>query len=64
VLHDDSAKALRQAADDAQRMRDGLLRVFARCEIWSAEDIRANVADLLDMTVKAVQADIDQTGGK
>ena len=61
VLHDDSAKALRQAADDMEKMREGLLRIFARCENWSADDTRANVADMLGMTVKEVQAEIDST---
>ena len=42
-----------------KRMRDGLLRIFARCAGWSAEDVKANVADLLGMTVQEVQAEID-----
>ena len=59
VLHDESAKAIRQATDDMKRMRDGLLRIFARAPDWSAEDVKANVADLLGMTVQEVQAEID-----
>lgn len=61
VLHDESAKALRQAADDLKRMRDGLLHIFARCDDWSVVDVQANVADLLGMTVAEVQAEIDTT---
>ena len=61
VLHEESAKALRQAADDAQRIRDGLLRIFARAPDWSGECVQANVADLLGMTVADVQAEIDTT---
>jgi len=59
VLHDESAKAIRQAADDMKRMRDGLLRIFARAPDWSGECVQANVADLLGMTVQEVQAEID-----
>jgi len=59
VLHDESAKALHQAAGGLERIRGGLLRIFARCDGWSAEDVKANVADLLGMTVQEVQAEID-----
>ncbi len=58
-LHNDSAKDLRQAADDAQRIRDGLLRIFARAPDWSGECTQANLADLLGMTVREVQDEIN-----
>jgi hypothetical protein len=61
VLHDDSQKALRQAACDITRLCDGLLRIFARCGDWSADDVRANVADLLRMSVKDAQDQIQGT---
>lgn len=50
-LHKESAETFRKAAGEIGEYRDGLLRIFARCEDWSAADLRANVADLLGLGV-------------
>lgn len=50
-------------ADNLARWREGLLRIFARAPDWSGECAQANVSDLLGMTVKEVQDEIDSTNG-
>lgn len=50
-------------ADNLARWREGLLRIFARAPDWSGECVQANVSDLLGMTVKEVQDEIDSTNG-
>jgi hypothetical protein len=43
---------------DNRNTRGKLLRIFARCENWSAEDVRANVADVLGITIKQAESEI------
>lgn len=50
-------------AAEIARLREGLLRIFARAPDWSGECVQANVADLLGMKVAAVRAEIDAEGG-
>lgn len=43
---------LKVATSRAQRFRDALMRIFDRADDYSATDIRANIADALESTVK------------
>ena len=49
------------AEGERDKLRDGLLRVFRRCENWSAEDVRANVADILGCRVEELENMEDQS---
>ncbi len=64
-LHKESAETFRKAAGEIGEYRDGLLRIFARCENWSTPDIRANVADLLGLSVaECERLAFDPDGGE
>ncbi len=43
------------AIREIDRLRDGLLRIAARCESWSAVDTRATVAGLLGCKVEELE---------
>lgn len=55
VLREQLAVATRRA----QRFRDTLLRLAARADDYSAPDIRAHVADALEVTVKELEAMVE-----
>lgn len=51
LLRQDAENDVKKLEAAKERLKSGLLRLAARCEDYSAEDIWANIADLLECRV-------------